>query len=34
VGAMFNATGIAVAPQTGNLLIADTFTDRVRSVSR
>jgi hypothetical protein len=34
VGAMFNATGIAVAPQTGNLLIVDTFTDRVRSVSR
>ena len=34
VGAMFNATGIAVAPQTGNLLIADSLTGRVRSVSR
>ena len=34
VGAMFNATGIAVAPQTGNLLIADDLTGRVRLVSR
>ena len=34
VGAMFNSNGIAVMPQTGNLLIADDFTDRVRSVSR
>ena len=34
VGAMFNANGIAVVPQTGNLLIADSLTDRVRSVSR
>jgi len=31
---MFNSTGIAVAPQTGNLLIADSLTGRVRSVSR
>jgi hypothetical protein len=31
---MFNANGIAVVPQTGNLLIADSLTDRVRSVSR
>jgi hypothetical protein len=34
VGAMFNATGIAVAPQAGNLLIADSLTGRVRSVSQ
>jgi hypothetical protein len=34
VGAMFNATGIAIVPQTGNLLIADSLTGRVRSVSR
>ncbi len=34
VGAMFNSDGIAVAAQTGNLLIADSLTGRVRSVSR
>jgi hypothetical protein len=34
VGAMFNSNGIAVVPQTGNLLIADDFSGRVRSVSR
>lgn len=34
VGAMFDATGIAVAPQSGSLLIADSLTGRVRSVSR
>lgn len=34
VDATFDVAGLAVAPQTGNLLIADDFTDRVRSVSR
>lgn len=33
-GAMFDSAGLAVVPRTGNLLIADELTDRVRSVSR
>lgn len=32
--AVFEANGLAVQPGTGNLLIADGLTNRVRSVSR
>jgi hypothetical protein len=32
--ALFSAAGIAVQPGTGNLLIADSGSFRVRSVSR
>jgi hypothetical protein len=32
--ALFSASGIAVQPGTGNLLIADSMSGRVRSVSR
>lgn len=34
VGATFDSAGLAVVPRTGNLLIADELTNRVRSVSR
>jgi hypothetical protein len=33
-GVMFDSEGIAVVLETGNLLIADDFSGRVRSVSR
>jgi hypothetical protein len=34
VSAMFNSDDIAVSPQTGSLLIADSLTARVRSIAR
>jgi hypothetical protein len=34
IGAVFGVAGIAVTPRTGDLLIADDITSRVRSVSR